>query len=252
MDKNFKLSKANLLDNFNKNIQFSLFDEISSTNDYLKEHFTSLSVPYVAIARRQTNGRGRLGRSFYSSKETGAYFSILLSTKDSIKNTLAITSLSSVIVCEEIRKHTNKNAKIKWVNDIYIDDKKVCGILTELISDKNNKPCAVVVGIGINLSSDFPDELKNIAANVGLLNPNSIIADISNRIVNEYDNISNIDFIPKYKEYSYILGKEIYFTENNKKIYSKAIDIDNDASLIVQTENGIKKLSSGEISVRLK
>jgi BirA family biotin operon repressor/biotin-[acetyl-CoA-carboxylase] ligase len=111
-----------------KSAQIELFEEISSTNTYLKEKGAEREEMSVAVASRQTAGKGRLGRSFYSPQESGVYFSVLLKPTLAIDKAILITTAAAVAVTRALELLGQKNAKIKWVNDIYVNNKKVCGI----------------------------------------------------------------------------------------------------------------------------
>ena len=209
MDRKNRLSQEGLLCNFHKIDNFLLFDETESTTDCAKRYFSVYKPPFVIAARCQSAGKGRLGRSFYSPGDTGIYFSIVLKAKNDICDTLLITSLASVVTAESINRLTGKDAKIKWVNDIYIKDKKVSGILCELVSDKNNRPMYAIAGIGINTDSVFPSDLSDIAGNIGETDQNALLAMICDELASEYENISDRSFLERYRKLSNVTGKNI-------------------------------------------
>ena len=251
MDRKNRLSHGSLLDSFHKIDNFMLFDETQSTNDTAKRYISEIPRPFVIAAKSQSGGKGRMGRSFYSPADTGIYFSLVLDAKDDIKDTMLITSLASVITAESIRKLTGKDARIKWVNDIYIGNRKVCGILCELVSDKNNDPLCVIAGIGINTDSIFPSDLDSVAGNIGDTDQNALLCMICDDLAAEYENIDERSFIKRYRELSMVLGKNITYIKNGAEYTALAEDIDDNGCLIVR-KDGIKDiLSSGEISLRL-
>lgn len=155
------------------------YDTLPSTNDKAKE-LAAKGAPHgtVIIAGSQTNGRGRMGRSFYSPSGTGLYMSIILRPDISAELATCLTAVSAVAVHKTLYSLFNKETEIKWVNDLLLDSKKVCGILAEgapLRSVSNTSPNAfaaieyIVIGIGINLSdSGFPSELAGIAGSLQL------------------------------------------------------------------------------------
>ncbi len=212
----------------------------------------------VIISEEQTVGRGRLGRSFYSPAKTGIYMSIILRPHMNITAASLITTAASVAVCRAIRSLCDKEAKIKWVNDIFIDDKKVCGILTEAVTDfESGMVDSIILGIGINFKTiQFPDELKKTAASLyssesSAVNRNLLIAGILNELFPLYDKLERREFIDEYKSYSMILGEDIKYYLNNTEYLGHAIDIDNNGSLIVRTpDEKIETLNSGEITIR--
>ncbi len=202
-----------------------LLDEIDSTNNFLKQKAESGEKSgTVIIAKRQTGGKGRLGRSFFSP-QGGMYLSILLRPQISAEKSLFITTAAAVAVCRAIEKVSNKKSGIKWVNDVFIDNKKVCGILTEASLDfETGGLYYAVVGIGVNLyypKNSFPNDIKSIAGTV-------------------FD--SEIDNDLKSKFTAEVIN-------NFFEIY--AIDIDDNARLTVEYENGEKEtLFSGEVSIK--
>ena len=212
----------------------------------------------VIISEEQTGGRGRLGRSFYSPAKTRIYMSIILHPHINITAASLITTAASVAVCRAIRSLCNMEAKIKWVNDIFIDDKKVCGILTEAVTDfESGMVESIILGIGINIKTiHFPDEIKETAASLyssdsSAINRNLLIAKILNELFPLYDNLEERKFINEYKSYSMILGEDIKYYLNNTEYSGKAVDIDNNGGLIVQVSGGkIETLNSGEITIR--
>jgi len=225
-------------------------DLTASTNDDAKKLAqTEKTGNAVIIAKSQTNGKGRLGRSFYSPKDTGIYFSILLHPQMSMEESLMLTPTAAVSVAEAIKKQTGKDAQIKWVNDIFMGGKKVCGILTEAAFDMEmQRPSYVVIGIGINLlTEDFPEDIKNIAGSTGQADKNMLIADIVNGIMRlEKQEVSN-----KYKELSCVLNKEVEVV--GKGYFAKAVDMTEDCNLILEKQDGEKViLKSGEISIKIK
>ena len=135
-------------------------ETVDSTNNYAKKIFDSLETEKtVIIANEQTNGRGRQGRSFHSPKDNGIYMSIVLKKECKLEALNMLTVISAVAVSKAIYNITKLNNEIKWVNDIYINLKKVCGILAESVNIKSNGLTdGVIVGIGINIKTtdDFP------------------------------------------------------------------------------------------------
>lgn len=251
MNENFMLSNENLLGKFHKIKNFLLFPEIDSTNEMAKRIYADLPVPSVIVSEYQSAGKGRRGRSFYSPKGTGMYFTVILNIKENLSDSILITSLAAVVTADAIRKLTDKKAMIKWVNDIYINDKKVCGILTELITDCENRPVRIIVGIGINFASVFPDDISEIAGNIGNdINRNELLAMICDNLAEKYDTIENRDFINKYRDYSNIIGKNITYTDKGITKHGKAVDINDSGHLVIENSSGHVTLSTGEITIR--
>ncbi len=234
-------------------IEIIHLESVDSTNSEAKRLLhASKPTPFVVCANSQTNGRGRLSRSFYSPKDTGLYMSYALSVPTSL-DPICITTRVAVAVAEVIEKISDEPVLIKWVNDILIADKKVCGILTEGVVDaKTGKLSAVIIGIGINLSTkDFPEDIQGIAGSVGIsIDKDSLIMEIVSRIDNCLC-MNDEEFIKAYRAKSNVLGKKISYTIGGETKFATAIDIDGKGGLIIENENGdISTLFSGEITVR--
>lgn len=242
-------------------LNITIFDELDSTNNYLKKLGSQGEKEnQLVIAESQTGGRGRMGRSFYSPNGTGIYFSLLLHPEISAEKSLFLTVMAAVSVAETVMKYNKNDVKIKWVNDIYIDGKKVCGILTEGSINSKKKFDYAVVGIGINVvepENGFPDVIKDIATAIfpGNAEDNikeKIVAEVVNRFFQMYNGDDN-DFIRRYKEYSYLTGKEINIISGENTRPAVVLDITDDCRLLVKNKNGeIEEISSGDVSVRLK
>ena len=197
-------------------------------------------MPALFIAKSQTAGKGTRGRSFYSSIG-GLYMSLALKLDDAHLERLTI--LAAVATAQSIERLTGKEVGIKWVNDIYLGGKKLCGILTERAEN------SVVIGIGVNLGvKEFPKELKDIATslNENLVSPKKLAKEITNRIL--YLLSSNEEFMQYYKEKSILIGKEISYIQNGNQYKGIAVDIDNRGALIVKDsgENTVF-LTSGDV-----
>lgn len=234
---------------------------VESTNTLCKEASSNMIIPGKVIASAcQTKGRGRYTRNFYSPEQTGVYFSIVLTPKVSHEQLLYFTSIAAISVCAAIKKSLNKDVAIKWVNDIFLENKKVCGILTEAsYSVENFSLEYIVIGIGINIykpSNGFPDELKEIA---GYLLDEEVV-DIRNKLIAEtleniYSYIINFDINyihDEYKKKSMVIGRTISFRENDQLIKAAVKDINIKNELIVELSDGQERiLNSGEISILL-
>ncbi|MBQ3524211.1 MAG: biotin--[Clostridia bacterium] len=244
----------------NQKLNITIFDELDSTNNYLKKIGSQGEKEnQLVIALSQTGGRGRMGRTFYSPNGTGIYFSLLLHPEFSAEKSLFLTVMAAVSVAETVMKYNINDVKIKWVNDIYIDGKKVCGILTEGAVNCNKMLDYAVVGIGINViapENGFPEYIKDIATAIFPGNSEEnikekIVADVVNRFFCMYNGDDN-DYIRRYKECSYLTGKEINIIQGETTRPATVIDITDDCHLLVKNEKGeIEEISSGDVSVRL-
>lgn len=238
-----------------------VYKTVTSTNDLAKQYALDLKPEgTVIVAREQTAGRGRKGRSFYSPSSTGVYISVLLRPELTAEKTLYITTAAAVAVAKAIEKISGKEAKIKWVNDIFVDGKKVCGILTEgAIDFETGKMQYAVLGIGVNIKkpeNDFPSEIQNIAGSVFDTTDKEvssiIVAEILNNFMNYYKNLANKPFYEEYKKRMFLIGKQLTVYSGKDSYPAVAIDLDEELSLVVKDENGnIKKLNTGEVSIKI-
>ncbi len=236
-----------------------VFDCIDSTNSYAKKLAADgVEDGALIVANQQSAGRGRLGRSFFSPKGAGVYFSLLLRPKTGINEALLITSAISVAVCRAIDTLAQVKTEIKWVNDIYLGGKKLCGILTEAASGSNSRGVDyVVAGVGINVTNDaFPDEIKDIATSISAhsdvkVERDKLIAAVINEFEKIYNDIENRMFMQEYKARSCVIGKSVYAIRAGVSREVFVDDIDDDGALVVTNENGeAEHINTGEISIR--
>lgn len=234
-------------------VSVHVFDEIDSTNTEAKRMASGGFLgDALLVAHSQTAGRGRMGRSFYSPNGTGAYFSILHTLHAPLCDAVAITSAASVAVMRAIRALTGIQTQIKWVNDLYYNEKKVCGILTEAVS--TGKHTHVIVGIGINLdTADFPEELSGIAGSLNAkIDPAGLIAQIYGEIAHYLQDPSSRKWLDDYRAHSMVLGRRVTWIEANRARTGVAEAIDGDGALLIRDEkNDLVRLHTGEISLRL-
>ncbi len=230
---------------------------IGSTNTELKSMAEKgMEEGTVLVALEQTDGRGRLGRSFYSPKDTGLYMSVLLRPKFSAEDSLFITACAAVSAAEAIDRAANIDSKIKWVNDIYLNDKKVCGILTEASIDfESGGLNYAVLGIGINLTTDdFPTELTGIAGSIsaGKSDLRAVVAaELLNSFFGYYKNLRECEFLSEYRRRSMLTGVDISFIRGNDTFSGRVIEIDDKIRLVTELENGERiAFSSGEVQLK--
>ena len=214
----------------------------------------------VIISDCQTAGRGRYSRNFFSPSGGGLYMSLVLRPEGlHFENPTSVTAFAAVSVCEAIESISKKAPKIKWVNDIFLDGKKVCGILSEAVTDFESGGLDwVVLGIGVNVSirtEEFPGDLQSLATSIypdekmpGVRN--KLAAEIINRILGFETSPRETEIFEKYKKRLMMLGKEITVIHNQMEYRATAIDVDSVGRLIVKNENGESiSLSSGEIRI---
>jgi BirA family biotin operon repressor/biotin-[acetyl-CoA-carboxylase] ligase len=213
----------------------------------------------VVMAEMQTAGKGRLGRSFHSPAGAGIYMSIILRPETDATNAVLITTAAAVAVCKAVKNVCDVSPCIKWLNDVFLDNKKICGILSEAVTNcENGMVESVVVGIGINFKADpsLPDELKDIVGSIFQANQltatrNHLAAAVINEMLDLSKTFTDREFLKEYKELSFVLGESIKYYKDNIWHEATAIDIADNGGLIVKDRNGnIQTLFSGEISVR--
>lgn len=239
-----------------------IYDTLDSTNNKAKQlALAGASHGTIVIAHQQTGGKGRLGRSFFSPKD-GIYISIIIKPDFDFSKSVLVTSAAAVAVAEAIESVSGHNAMIKWVNDVYINDKKVCGILTEGMTDfETGQIETIIIGIGINTSvAGFPKELLEIAGAVeGDYSHSALASEVISKTLDLLNNIENRNFIDKYKEKNLVLGNQItvyqgIYKNDPSEVPSRparAIDIDENGGLVVIYSDGSREtLTSGEISIR--
>ncbi len=233
--------------------------EIASTNGRAKELAEEgASHGTVVISNSQSMGRGRLGRSFYSPAGTGIYMSIVLRPQLNSEEAPQITSLAAVAVSEAIELLAKVPVKIKWVNDIFLNKKKICGILTEASLDfESGGINYVILGIGINVGRiDFPEDLREIATSIenessSKISRSQLIAEILNALDRLLPELKSGKYLEDVRKRSLVIGHTITVIKGSGSFEAKALAIDNKGALIVEGPEGIETLSSGEISIRL-
>ncbi len=250
--------KKNLLPEY-KNFNIKIYKTIDSTNNFAKKliALNDFKNGTTIISNEQTAGRGRFARSFFSPADTGIYLSTIIKMQLKLSDVSLITVISALSVCKAITKLTGIKPEIKWINDIFINGKKVCGILTEAVSDFETQTSnAIVAGIGINVSTGknlFPKELQNKATSVGSknLSRNLFIAEIINDFYLRLKDIRDKKIIEEYKSLSLVLNKEIKYLKDETVITARAVDINDKGNLVVQDKaDKISVLEAGEISVK--
>ena len=237
-----------------KELPIEVLKSVSSTNIYAKKCAEERAERMLVLAEEQTEGRGRRGRSFYSPYGTGLYMSLLMKVERSLAQFVPITVAAAVAGTRAVTQLSGKEAKIKWVNDIYLDNKKICGILAEAVSDaKSGMLTAVVVGIGVNVfTENYPEDIKDKAGSLlpGALTRNELAAEITKELLGFSKNLNAPELMEEYRRKSMVIGEEIYWMEKEIRKEGRAIGINESGNLIVETKEGKVILSAGEISVR--
>lgn len=239
----------------NKKTNLITLNKTASTNDYAKKMYNG-SLPTVIIAKSQTGGKGRLGRSFVS-KKGGLYLSYVTDQFGSNFNAGLITALAATATANAISEVCKIDCSIKWVNDLYLNEKKVCGILTEGCFEGGEKPKKIIIGIGINITKNFAtEEIKDIATSIKAesskrFDKNALAACIINNLNDGLNNIKKLDFLEDYRKKSIVIGKEITIIQNDESYTATALRIEDDCSLTVLVNGEEKNINFGEISIKL-
>lgn len=234
-----------------------VFSTLDSTNLELKRAAED-SAPEgsVCIAEQQTAGRGRLGRSFLSRPGVGVYLSVLLRPSCTPTELLTLTAQAAVAVRRAINTVCGVAPDIKWVNDLLLGGRKICGILTELsVAADTGTVRYAIVGVGVNCNqelSDFPTELRGIAGSIR--SQTGAVVDRSRlaaEIIRELSALPKLDWRKEYRAACTTLGKEVLLLQNDEKIPATALDVGEQAELLVRYVDGsLGGVQSGEVSVR--
>ncbi len=247
-----------------KDLRIQVHKLVSSTNTLGKElAMNGEPEGAVIVAEEQNGGKGRMGRSFYSPKGTGVYFSLLLRPEQNAEDALFLTTTAAVAVARAIEKVTSEHASIKWVNDVYCHGKKVCGILTEAGMDfESRRLDYAVVGIGINVTQPehgFPQELTNKAAALCDSKPeraetrSRLIAETLSEFWDCYRNGNGSSCMEEYRKRSFLIGHTVEIVGREDAGQALVLDVDEKARLRVRFRDGTEKaLSSGEVSIVMK
>lgn len=235
-----------------------VYDSLESTNDKAKEHARD-GAPSgtIVVARSQTAGRGRLGRSFFSPEGEGLYMTALYCPDVSAGELMTLTAFASVAVCDAIEVVAGARPRSKWPNDIVAGGKKLCGILTELSLDPSGGVRSAVIGIGVNVGhSAFPPELEETASSLkleyGFAPP---LAGVCAAIAERLDEAvpacigeARGEWLRKYKADCLTIGKRVALARGKTVRNGTAAGIDDNAALIVSFDDGtVEAVSSGEV-----
>ena len=245
----------------------SVLQTTDSTNRRVQE-LAQCGAPdgFTVIANEQTAGRGRLGRSFHSPKDTGIYFSVLLRPTCKPTEIVQITTWTAVAIARAVWRATGERPDIKWVNDLMMGGRKICGILTEMsVESETGTIQYVVVGIGVNVNQkidDFPEELREIAGSIAMAVGHPVQrARLAACMIEEMDNLRKAwpsgreDYLKAYREMCISTGREVLVTDARhtgefaKHGFCEAVN--DDFSLRIRYDDGsYENVSSGEVSVK--
>lgn len=229
---------------------------VDSTNNYAKRLMLE-GAPHgtVIVADTQTAGRGRHGKSFYSPPMTGLYLSLILRPRRSLADALPITIAAALAVCQAAENLTGLSPRIKWVNDVFYQGKKICGILCEAVSDVESGMLeGMVAGIGVNLRTTEADfgELSQVAGSLfpERLSRNQLAAEIAARLLDLAKDLENPGLVEEYKKRSLVLGRQIVYSKAGQRLTGFAYDINAAGNLLIRESDGnLLTLTAGEVSI---
>lgn len=226
-----------------------IHDVLNSTNTHFKDYYHNYPNGSALIANQQSAGRGRHQHTFRSDADVGLYLSILLKGQFTQDKTSQLTLLSAVALHQTIEKCYGIDANIKWLNDLYLNEKKIAGILVETIIQANGSYEALIVGIGVNIhQQDFPPELKHVASIEHFTHqfvPRQQFAlTLLDTFANLYLSASFPEILSFYKSKCLTL-KTLVQAENGET--GLAVDIDDQGGLIIQTQQGDLKITHGRV-----
>ena len=258
-----KLSEASIRRFLNPelDLNFEIYDTIDSTNNRCSQKAMDpeTKTPLVVISDSQKAGHGRYGRPFASPVGGGIYISILLDNDDPDFNPGLLTTATAIAVTRTIEKLVHARCEIKWVNDLYLNGKKICGILTEGVTDfESGMIESIVIGYGVNFRDDahLPEELRPIVGSVFGAEPptvtrSALAAAMLAELLPLAEDLSSRSFLPEYRRRSMLLGREIVFSRAGGRFAAVAEGIDDNGGLVVRLPDGSREtLRSGEVSVR--
>jgi len=238
------------------------FDAINSTNtEALNQAKQGADEGLCVVARQQTAGRGRHGRTWVSAKDAGLYFSVVLRPKIENRFLPLLTLLSAVAVHDLLTEIYGLKPDIKWANDVHVNEKKICGILAEMTETK--KGLAVIVGIGINLkSSNFSPELKEIATSIEEetiknINPDKLLENLTKHFANYYQILESENGAQRIrqewaKRSTYFSGKQVSVELETETIVGTTRGLEENGALRIETEDGQIKIIQAGIVERLR
>lgn len=238
-----------------KIIEYGIIDSTNQQARRLIEGASGAEIqPTVLLADGQTAGRGRLGRSFYSPIDTGLYASLILESPSSLDKLLSLTALAAVAASEAIEAAFGINVGIKWVNDLYYNERKIAGILAESCISGTKR--YIILGIGINLSTEsFPDDILLKAGSLGVTKVTAkakreLATDLFARLLDLLECEDTSRAMDIYRALSTVIGKRVSFLQNGTENTATALGVTDLGALTVRLDSGeTLELASGEISI---
>ena len=239
-------------------------DKVDSTNKLLREMaYNGAPDGQIVIADEQTTGRGRMGRSFFSPKDKGIYFSYLLKPDMAPSDAVTLTAWTAVAILQAISRVTGFTPGIKWVNDLVSNGRKLCGILTEMsVESETGRIDNIIIGIGINVNNseeDFSEDIKDIATSIFLeAGVKTSRAALAAAMAEEMDHLraawpgARDEYLKAYRAHNITCGRPVNVISGGTVRPAEALMINDDFSLKVKFSDGsVSDLSSGEVSLKV-
>lgn len=239
--------------------RMEVHDKLDSTNTRAKA-LAATGAPhgYLVVAESQSGGRGRFGRPFFSPEHSGVYITYILRPDLPAERAVMITSMAAVAVARAIEALADVDIQIKWVNDLYVRKRKLCGILCEASMDfESGQLEYAVLGIGINVCAmRFPDDLASIATSIEnecgtAVSRSRLIAEISNQLEALWPQLETGEFMAESRARSNVIGRDVTVLRGGESFPAHVLDIDDMGRLVIRTEDGVSRVGSGEISLKL-
>ena len=233
-------------------IDVRVMRSVDSTNSEVRRLLGSGTRPILVCAESQTAGRGRSGKSFLSPEGAGLYMSLGFRPGEDFSAAAGLTAYAAVAAARAAEHAAGVFCGIKWVNDLYVGDKKVCGVLTEAVTDLETGGLgAVIIGVGMNLrTAAIPEELRGIAAGLDCTEPvkNRLASEIASALL-RFDSRDK-GFMEEYRARSVVLGRRVSYLVSGARVTGTAMSIDSDGALHILRDTGAADiLSSGEVSL---
>jgi len=233
------------------------YKELDSTSSFLKREYDKLDNLTFVSSETQTNGHGRMGRNWISGINENLLFSVLIKNDEFLIDHFdSLSLLSATVVYKTLERIGLKNVVIKWPNDVYVNDKKICGILLEGVSYNDSLSC-LIIGIGINVNSK---EFGNInATSISVeMNKSVEIDEVKNYIYKEFiDSLNqfknnNFEYLKIVRENNFLKNKKVYFIKDDIQNEGVVLDINNDNSLKIISNNSIINIRTDEVILKIK
>ena len=232
------------------NYHYLHFDEIDSTNNYLKNSYQLLDNFTFVSADYQSKGKGRNDRVWESSKGLNLMFSILIKDSKLLDESTSLSLMAAVEVAKLLEDNKLSHVSIKWPNDVLVNDKKICGILLE-----GQLPNYLVIGIGLNVNQkDFPNNLRRPATSMS----NELGKDIDleilkeklfQSIVNNFNKLSKDGYLSYFKEHNYLLSKRVKVNINHQTFIGEVMGVDDNFNIQILCNDILLHVDSGELEI---